>query len=230
MKTRSVELYFLHTLQNTPFEQTHATTTFGPALMDKGTTTTHSTRHRFPQMTFRGVSFSEPIIHQSLNASTAKISFLAYDVLRGLFHYELDMRLPDVLSDDTVHMMDMNVRLVAAHKMAQLVNSSTVLGSDTPTPRSGFGSGARGFVSACVLGSQGRRGVWIERQRGNMDRTVFGFSATQRTEQDSRPSPNAEEDEKQSSAFAIEGRRLHEVRNSYDLGGENWQKYSIWIC
>ena len=98
--------------------------------------------------------------------------------------------------------------------MAQPVNPSALLGTDTPTPRSGFGAGSRGFVSTCVLGPQGYRGVWIERQRGNMDRTVFAFTTCQPAKDDGEGNTTT------SGGAEIEGRILHEVKNSYDLGGQ----------
>ena len=37
--------------------------------------------------------------------------------------------------------------------------------------------GTRGFVGTYCLGKQGKRGVWIERERGSMKRGVFVFEA-----------------------------------------------------
>lgn len=193
---------------------------------------TQVVRHRFGEMTFRGVSFSDPEVVESPEGTVVTVAFLASDVLRGLFHYEVTASLPRTAgpSSDSAPPspitsrpqagsqppppMEMSVRLVAAHKMAQLVNTALLLGTgtDTPTPRSMFSAGARGFVSACVLGPQGRRGVWIERQRGNMDRTVFGFSRARDAGRESDASGDTER--------ALKGTSLHEVRDSYDLGGE----------
>ncbi|KAF7798567.1 hypothetical protein EIP86_009789 [Pleurotus ostreatoroseus] len=225
MKARSVELYML--LDTSLLERSKLSSS---ASSDSGVLDTEVVRHRFGEMTFRGVSFSDPKVVESPENTVVTVSFLSYDVLRGLFHYQVTATLPrpsavdssmsGKLSATSSHHalppMDMSVRLLAAHKMAQLVNTATFLatpGTDTPT-RSMFTTGARGFVSACVLGPQGRRGVWIERQRGNMDRTVFGFSRAKTEGQQGSAEAEASAEEQ-----ALEGTRLHEVRNSYDLGG-----------
>lgn len=44
-------------------------------------------------------------------------------------------------------------------------------------PRSQMTPGSRAFVSACVLGPMGRRGIWVERRRGTINRCVVGFNA-----------------------------------------------------
>ena len=198
--------------------------------------TTRVLRHKFPEMTYRGASFSIPQVEcvaspDSEGRSTvARVSLLACDVLRGLFHYDVTIRIPfHTREADLSHFgdstgVDMNVKLVAAHKMAETLQISGALGTDTPTGRTA--SGARGFVSSCVLGPQGRRGIWIERQRGSMDRTVFGF--TTRRMQGGLPFHDEDGVASSSAADAgdrvspIDGKPLHEVRNSYDLGGAQW--------
>ena len=244
MKTRSLELYSLpYTFGEQPLTMrdtnVSACTQSHLRTGHNGIAETHVLRHKFPEMTYRGVSFSQPQIQVSTSddlrsVTTARVSLLAYDVLRGLFHYEVTMQISASLFDSGSRIydsncstaVDMDVKLVAAHKMAEALDpASLIAGTDTPTPRSA--SGARGFVSACVLGPQGRRGIWIERQRGSMDRTVFGFSGPPVPEHQ-HPAVGGVDDEQgqvedtsSGGHASIEGKPLHEVRNSYDLGGKH---------
>lgn len=143
--------------------------------------------HFFPSTTFRGVSFSRPTIHEWIppddrtaqpEPTTVALSFLAYDVLRGLFQCSVSVIIPPPPDLSKPHVMlpplDVQVHLVAAHNMAVPVAAGADGG---PISRSGFSHGARGFVSACALGPAGRRGVWVERRRGDVRRVVYGFNA-----------------------------------------------------
>lgn len=217
MRTRSIELHTLPNLKDTlPRNASADAHKFRLSHVKGGTVETIVSRYRFTEMTFRGVSFSEPQTHSSTDGSVVSVTFLAYDVLRGLFHYEVKAELPKSISDPT----GISVRLLAAHRMAELVNAADLRGTDTPTPRSMFRTGPRGFVSTCVLGPQGRRGMWIERQRGNMDRAVFGFTYA-------RTAGSQTEDSAETDDQGIDGACLHEVRNSYDLGGKRPRKLAL---
>ncbi|TFK88428.1 hypothetical protein K466DRAFT_73821 [Polyporus arcularius HHB13444] len=143
--------------------------------------------HFFPSTTFRGVSFSRPVVRESKphpggssdpGPTTVTLQFLAYDVLRGLFQCSVSVMIPPSPDPDNPHTvlppLDVEVYLVAAHNMAIPVALGT---DDGPTPRSGLSHGARGFISACALGPAGRRGVWVERRRGAVRRVVYGFNA-----------------------------------------------------
>ena len=149
--------------------------------------------HFFPSTTFRGVSFSRPI-HEMLSQSDHRpdsdysdstidrvsLSFLGYDVLRGLFHYRVAVDIP-VASDSHIQHktqppLEVDVRILAAHNMAIPVAPGTS-GAEVASSRSGFSRGSRGFVSACAIGPMGRRGVWVERRRGAIRRIVYGFTA-----------------------------------------------------
>ena len=155
--------------------------------------------HFFPSTTFRGVSFSRPTIHEPSpsdpvgETTRVALSFLAYDVLRGLFHCSVLVvispaheppNLPlHVQAHGSSPPIDVQVRLLAAHNMAiPLAPGDQAAG---PVSRSGFSHGTRGFVSACALGPAGRRGVWVERRRGAVRRVVYGFTAHQGSESDS---------------------------------------------
>ncbi|OCH96346.1 hypothetical protein OBBRIDRAFT_234685 [Obba rivulosa] len=181
MKTHSIDLYTLPSLSSTSDRN-------GASASDlhiQAPVTTHA----FRGMTFRGVSFSEPrqdaVPPSPASESSrirAEVSFLAYDVLRGLFHYKVSLDLPpaDAISGsrDAPAPPYMSVRLLAAHHMA--VPASTPISRDGKAPmvpRSGLTPGARGFVTACALGPAGLRGIWIERRRGSVRRGIVGFRA-----------------------------------------------------
>ncbi|KAI0741664.1 hypothetical protein C8Q80DRAFT_147997 [Daedaleopsis nitida] len=153
----------------------------GPALQMSAAV--HS--HFFPNLTFRSVSFSRPITHtptpsnphEDTDPTTVSLTFLAFDVLRGLFHCYVSIIIPpsESLNTSAPHTMappiDVRVRLLSAHNMAVPVPPG--IGH---SQRSGMSNGTRGFVSACALGPAGRRGAWVERRRGAVRRVVYGFS------------------------------------------------------
>ncbi|KAI0695340.1 hypothetical protein C8T65DRAFT_665439 [Cerioporus squamosus] len=162
----------------------------------------------FPSTTFRGVSFSQPVVHEGKphpdgasepEPTTVTLAFLAYDVLRGLFQCSVSVVIPPPPDPANPHTvlppLDIAVYLVAAHNMAIPVAPGT---DDGPTPRSGFSHGARGFISACALGPAGRRGVWVERGRGAVRRVVYGFNAHWQGSDD-------EDDEDDDLVFGREG-------------------------
>ena len=127
-------------------------------------------------------------VQLSQERTHARVSFLAYDILRGLYHYRVSIQLPppdgpDVLAAESAP-PQMTVRLLAIHRLAQLYSLGGSGASEAPRGRSGFTPGSRGFVSACVLGRTGRRGVWIERRRGSMRRSVIAFSEADDVEEE----------------------------------------------
>ncbi|KAI0630615.1 hypothetical protein C8Q77DRAFT_1063076 [Trametes polyzona] len=147
-----------------------------------------------PSTTFRGVSFARPTIHtqtpytgsasQEAEPTKVSTSFLAFDVLRGLYHFSVEITLqptpantPHAPTHEHPAPIDVHIQLLSSHNMALPVFS-------LPTPknvtynRSGFSHGTRGFVSTCALGPTGRRGVWVERRRGAVRRVVYGFDAS----------------------------------------------------
>ncbi|OSX64117.1 hypothetical protein POSPLADRAFT_1069597 [Postia placenta MAD-698-R-SB12] len=188
VRTRSVELYTLPT--NYKVNGSSAPPAEVVRLPAQAVT------HDFPRTTFRGASVSEPQrslnpsqrLHSSESPSEADIirttvSFLAYDVLRGLFHYRVSLLLPVPTPGGGIFQdpppPHMTVHLLAARHMALPYNPSTVnIGSGVRVPRSGLTPGSRGFVSACTLGPRGMRGIWVERRRGSVQRGVLGFKSS----------------------------------------------------
>ncbi|KAH9924828.1 hypothetical protein B0H21DRAFT_895083 [Amylocystis lapponica] len=193
VKVHSIELYTLPALPPAPAPSPHTppADTYVPATL---------LIHSFPYNSFRGVSFSAP--DRSPPAADTSLTLLAFDVLRGLFHLHVALQLP-APGAAPAHM---SVRLLAAHLVAVPVDAAV-----PRAPRSGLSAGARGFVSACVLGATGRRGVWVERQRGNVRRRVVGFRAGSGEELGEEAQAHEEPD-----VPPIEGRMVYEV-NSYDL-------------
>ncbi|EIW59821.1 uncharacterized protein TRAVEDRAFT_58477 [Trametes versicolor FP-101664 SS1] len=155
--------------------------------------------HHLTNTTFRGASFARPTVHfpsrhlpaghPDSEATKVSTSFLAFDVLRGLFHFSVEMTLPLPPADsqpthDIAAPIDVHIQLLASHNMALPVFPHPQVGD--MSHRSGFSHGNRGFVSACALGPTGRRGVWVERRRGAVRRVVYGFDAA-------RPTPGPED-------------------------------------
>ncbi|OJT11205.1 hypothetical protein TRAPUB_12249 [Trametes pubescens] len=149
--------------------------------------------HHLTNTTFRGASFARPTVHFPSphlpaghpDSDTTKVStsFLAFDVLRGLFHFSVEITLPlPPAAHDTAAPVDVHIQLLASHNMALPVFPHPQVGA--LSPRSGFSHGNRGFVSACALGPTGRRGVWVERRRGAVRRVVYGFDAAKPTPDD----------------------------------------------
>ncbi|OSD04879.1 hypothetical protein PYCCODRAFT_1363605 [Trametes coccinea BRFM310] len=164
--------------------------------------------HYLPSTTFRGVSFAQPFIHRpshhagasssQLEPSQVSTSFLAFDVLRGLFHFSVSVTLPPPSEmhsgRDAPTPIDVHIELLASHNMALPISlPPPVDGITTPTEgfgtfsRSGFSQGTRGFVSSCALGPAGKRGVWVERRRGAVRRVVYAFDAVRQNAPDNVP-------------------------------------------
>ncbi|PCH44451.1 hypothetical protein WOLCODRAFT_154493 [Wolfiporia cocos MD-104 SS10] len=174
VKAHAVELCTLPSGFQTPASLTAS----NPALhRGERRVRAHIISHTFSRTTYRGASISSPTILPSsdAHATKASVSFLAYDVLRGLFHYRVSLLLPSAVSPHDSAPPTLSVSLVASRYMAMPYDHST-LRSGRP-PRSGLTPGGRAFVSACVLGPAGMRGVWVERRRGSVRRAVVGFRA-----------------------------------------------------
>ncbi|KAI0085752.1 hypothetical protein BDY19DRAFT_390545 [Irpex rosettiformis] len=179
----------------------------------------------------RGAVFSESQSTHSKSVSTIKTTFLAYNVLRGLFHYAVEARFPtskpgrpstsfaraSATSDDIYcPPLDLSIKLLGAHRMARYIPPTDV--GDAHVPRSRFMPGPRGFIAACTLGAQGMRGVWVERHRGTMGRSVFGFARVDYsdTDEDDTIRPGNQPDGRHTT---IQGACIHDMKSSYDLRG-----------
>ncbi|KZT21191.1 hypothetical protein NEOLEDRAFT_1181949 [Neolentinus lepideus HHB14362 ss-1] len=202
VKTRSVELYPLP-----PLPISSASSTSAPRIRPV-------TSRAFPNTTFRGVSISHPQLRHDGSFPSWMVSFLAYDVLRGLFHYQVTIELPES------GLPLLTVTLAGVHAMTSLVRSPSI--SALAAEISGRNTG-RGFVSACCLGPEGKRGVWIERTRGSTKRSVMVFSATTPLGAPIRETTLWENELDPEGRFMvdgaeIDGRPVFEI-GSYDLRG-----------
>lgn len=97
LKSRSVELLTLDFLQEVHDSSVPETsqTLAGHALYSRGQRQPPLIQHELPNksMNLRGAVFSLPkIVHQQDGVSSIGVTFLAYDVLRGLFHYSVETR------------------------------------------------------------------------------------------------------------------------------------------
>ncbi|TFY83639.1 hypothetical protein EWM64_g368 [Hericium alpestre] len=116
---------------------------------------TNIAKHAFPGTNFRGVFIAAPsssMSDASEEPTPMVLSFLAHDVLRGVYHYHVHITPATTSSSAPT----MRVELVGLQDMSK---------------------GAPGFISAAALGPQGRRGAWIERTRNATSRRVSVFSA-----------------------------------------------------
>jgi hypothetical protein len=153
--------------------------------------------HHFPTTSFRGYSLSRP---QHTSSGAARFVLLGSDVLRGLSVYVVELQTTD---DSAVLPLVLDVRCIGEHSMA----AGPSLGEGSSSSSSSYaGNAARGFISACCLGIEGKRGLWIERTRGSMRRAVTVF-ALDDTDNDVK---HSERD--------LKGHIVHED-TSYDLRG-----------
>lgn len=183
MKTRSVEVYPRPTADPPIVGATEKTGTITPV------------KHFFTSTTFRGVVFSAPTLGNSAPPDLA-MSLLAWDVIRGLYHFRIALTC-------TSGQPVFSVSLVEAKHMAELDTSSTRRRVPAGT--------SRGFVSACCIGPEGMRALWIERRRMSTLREVSVFDVSCC---DVLGGLGAGEEE----AYEIEGHKVFEV-NSWDLRG-----------
>lgn len=223
-------------------------------------------------VTVRGAVFSEPqmVVEEDKRGATCRTTLLAYNVLRGLFHYGVAVRFslqPSQASSPptststpsasestsathefTSPPLDFTLNLLAAHHMAQYVPSSSSSSHTDPPPTTsqlqsvnGYTpqGGTRGFISTCALGAQGMRGVWVERHRTSMGRSVFGFAARDYTSvsgahaaANSKVGPT-EGSQTDKAYAAIASTCIHEMKSSYDLRGTYLTVYKylylVWL-
>ncbi|KIP04955.1 hypothetical protein PHLGIDRAFT_129177 [Phlebiopsis gigantea 11061_1 CR5-6] len=223
VKTRSADVYTLSDVAEMTMKDDTLLSSQGLAtLVDLGVRTVH--RQSFPvqKATLRGVAFSEPYIDRSSHTDVCTASFLAYDVLHGLFHFEVQLILPPGI--DTVRHppqpplpFDATCTLVAVRPMAQRFVTYEAISDDTSPPRTELALGSSAFISACALGTRGKRGVWTERQREHMSRAVYGFASADHCAVRS-DTPRGEEDVGvvHPAPAEVHCKRLYEVQ-TYDL-------------
>ncbi|KAG9309875.1 hypothetical protein JVU11DRAFT_9903 [Chiua virens] len=116
-------------------------------------------RHRFGAVSFRSVSLSRVRISHCPSGDAYDIFMLSNDVYQGMFHYYIRVT--------TVPVPAMFVQVLAM---------GTILMPDIP-PTISWGNMIRlMFFQSWSLGSAGLRGVWVDRQRGSIERRVVAFT------------------------------------------------------
>jgi hypothetical protein len=153
--------------------------------------------HHFSTRTFRGYALSSPV---TISATTTSFNLLGYDVLQGICLHRVCV---EKTADDAMLPAIFRVEPLGQH----LMTATTQEGSSSTTVTS---TRSGGFVSACCLGRGGQRGIWIERSRGSMTRSVTAFSVPD------NPTSNEVGDEV--GMRRLQGHVVHQ-ESSYDLRG-----------
>lgn len=124
--------------------------------------------------------------------SYATTNLIAYDVLKGLFHFRITINTHDPRDG-------VSATTPAPALFTELIGVHNMMRDHSPHPRHpNFDMGhnpsldsllqgarhpavTRGFVSACSMGPEGIRGLWIERTRNSTKRAVVAFSVDSST-------------------------------------------------
>lgn len=243
LKSRAVQLLtldFLHNVSDIPYDQAPRTI-MGHTLHSHGQRRPHRMQQKLLDysVNLRGAMFSRPqITDQQHDTSSIRITFLASDVLRGLFHYGVDIRIAFRTDDGSqanflkrdgtaATPLDMSAKLLAVHHTARIVHPRDIVAAANALPRSGLThENWRGYIAACALGDQSKRGVWVERKQNSMGRTIYAISPSDYADDEEAGCGCGEQQEH--PIGDIRGTRLFEVTNSYDLGG-TWRRLHL-VC
>lgn len=166
-------------------------------------------RHRFGPVCFRAVSVSRVrVSHRPDGEDVYTIFMLTNDVYQGMFHYRICLT--------TTPAPSMTVYVLAKGSILLPDPLPLIPGTDVRYTLEDMVR--RMFFSTWSLGSAGLRGVWVDRQRGSIDRRVVAFtthpSRMRRKAVVSFPhGPRGSDD-----APTMEGTVVH-VISSYDLRG-----------
>ncbi|KAH0836449.1 hypothetical protein J3R83DRAFT_8056 [Lanmaoa asiatica] len=170
-------------------------------------------RHRFGPVCFRSVSLSHVRVSHRPSGKAYTIFMLANDVYQGMFHYHIRVTTTPVPS--------MSVKVLAKGSIRMepppLIPGTNMRYTLDDIIR-------RMFVSTWSLGSAGLRGVWVDRQRGSIDRRVVAFT-THPSRLRAPEAPSAAENDSVSGGdtpdapdgvATMDGKVVH-VISSYDL-------------
>jgi len=158
-------------------------------------------------MVFQDASFSQPATTRGFISEEEKheVTFFAYDVIQGLFHYTVRIMIPpisaEMLPSLDVHLIGVyplwlglpgtnlfvGALFRSPHRRAncsisELTNAphSPTMGGNTSNSSWDRGgqpdTGSRSFLSAFSLGSQGKRAVWVQRKTSSTGREVQVWS------------------------------------------------------
>lgn len=170
-------------------------------------------QHRFGPVCFQVVSLSRVRVSHCPSGDVYTIFMLTNDIYGGMFHYRIRVTTTPVPS--------MSVHVLSKGDIRTPEQLPLILGTDVRYTLEA--AARRMFVSTWSLGQTGLRGVWVDRQRGSIDRRVVAFTthpARLRTKEaalvpgeDSVSGGDAPDE-----APAMEGKVVH-VISSYDLRG-----------
>ena len=123
-------------------------------------------RHQFGTVCFQAVSLSHVRVSRCASGDVYTVFMLTNDVHQGMFHYLIRVTTTPVPS--------MSVHVLAKGSIPTLEPLPLIPGTDdTHTLEEMIRSM---FFSTWLLGSAGLRGVWVDRQRGSIDRRVVAFT------------------------------------------------------
>ncbi|TFK68728.1 hypothetical protein BDN72DRAFT_897866 [Pluteus cervinus] len=156
----------------------------------------HSRRLDFLQSTFRSAVLGGSAQRKyGPGRCDYFITIMAYDVFRGLFRFTLTCSLSPDSDTPSLEMSQTglySISNIAPPPMAPppespqslLASRNDELHTPTPTPTVPSSlqelpnPSARGFVSTFSIGLQGKRALWVERQRGNTIRKIHVWDAS----------------------------------------------------
>ena len=175
-------------------------------------------RHQFRTYNFRAFYLTDI---ETLEESYV-VKFLASDVIQGLFFFRATINIPsDGHNDPSLIVETLCVYPMAAGipvRQPEVRSGETTYGADAGSQeRLALNTGhvrSPFFVSACSLGPQGKRGIWVERRRGVMDKNIVACRFTPETSQ-----RNDIESDDSDIPVLLTGQVVHTLR-SYDLNGE----------
>ncbi|KAJ8095026.1 hypothetical protein PM082_010244 [Marasmius tenuissimus] len=200
LKTRSVEL---HPLPQGLLLESCRTISF-PVL-----------RHQFRTYNFRAFYLTDIETRED----SYVLKFLASDVIQGLFLFRAIVTIPsDDQNDPTLTVETLYVYPMApgipVRRSGPSPDKAALVADAGPQERLVHNTGhvrSPFFISACALGPQGKRGVWIERRRGVMDKNIVACRFTPETLQ--RDNADSEDPD---LPILLAGQIVHTLR-SYDL-------------
>ncbi|KAF9266714.1 hypothetical protein L218DRAFT_745280 [Marasmius fiardii PR-910] len=130
-------------------------------------------RHDFRTYSFRDFRLGE--VEKTGDCYIVK--FLASDVVQGLFYFSSTITIPSDPQEDPSLRIDLLYvyPIAPTIRVRRLTTHDNVASSEETTERLVLHTGhvrSPFFVSAFAMGSQGMRGVWIERRRGTMAKHI----------------------------------------------------------
>ena len=168
-------------------------------------------RYWFGPVSFRVMSLSHVRASRCPSGEVYSIFMLTNDVYQGMFHYRIRVAVSPVPS--------MSVHILAKGGIHMASDSlPSMPGIDIRYTQEDIIR--QMFVATWSLGSAGLRGVWVDRQRGSIDRRVVAFTTRPprlRTKGAHENTPDVTP-ENIDEVPSVEGNVVH-VNSSYDLRG-----------